>query len=39
MKHHSASHQAKLPRSIYIVFILTVVANIVATFILLKYFM
>ena len=37
--HHHHDHQVKLPLSIYIVFSLTVVANVVATIIVLKYFL
>ncbi len=38
MKHHPRAQVYKLPRSIYIVLCLAVIANIVATVIVLKYF-
>ena len=33
------THHPKLPRSIYVVFSMTVVANVIATVIIIKYFL
>ncbi len=33
------THHSKLPRSIYVVFGMTVIANIVATVVIIKYFL
>ena len=33
------TYPAKLPRSIYVLFAATILANVVATFIVLKYFL
>ncbi len=33
------AHHSKLPKSIYVIFVMTVVANVTATFIIIKYFL